>query len=55
MTATHEIKSLVVKEKNKEGKEVTWGVVFYDSVKNKTFEKQLVAQFKKYRRKTNVT
>jgi hypothetical protein len=55
MTATHEIKSLVVKEKNKEGKEVTWGVVFYDSVKNKTFEKELIAHFKQYKDKTNAT
>jgi hypothetical protein len=49
MTATHEIKSLVFKEKNKEGKEITWGIVFYDSIKNKTFEKKLVEEFKKYK------
>lgn len=55
MTATHEIKSLVFKEKNKEGKEIKWGIVFYDNVKNKTFEKELIAHFKQYRRETNVT
>ena len=55
MTATHEIKSLVFKEKNKEGKEIKWGIVFYDSVKNKTFEKELIAQFKKYKEKKDAT
>lgn len=55
MTAIYEIKSLVFKEKNQEGKEIKWGIVFYDNVKNKPVEKQLLEQFKKYRRKTNAT
>jgi hypothetical protein len=35
------IKSLIVKDKDELGEETTWGIVFYDSVKNKSVEKEL--------------
>ena len=39
----HELKSLVFKENGK----FSWGIVFYDSTKNKTIEKELRRQLKK--------
>ena len=45
------MKSIVVKDKTYEGKDVMWALVCYDHVKLKHIEKEFIAQLKTYKSK----
>jgi hypothetical protein len=47
----YKLKSLVIKDKNKGGKDTTWGIVFYDSTKTNAMENQLKRQLRKAQEK----
>jgi hypothetical protein len=49
--ADYAMKSIVVKEKNNEGKDVMWALVCYDHVELKHIEKEFITQLKTYKSK----